>query len=340
MNQIVRPIEVIETEINFYKQQTATGIIEIGKRLIEAKSQLQHGEWGKWLEEKAEFTREHASRIMKVANEFGNMTSVSHLGTKKLFLLLDVPQEEREDFVEQNNVSEMTTRELQEAIKARKEAERRAQEAEENAELEESARIAIQQKLENEKLSKQAILEQLEEISLEKSELEERLEQRLENAVDEEEASKIKEEIQYLREKNRVLAEENFKFKSNPIIEVIEQEIEVEVVPDEIKQQLVRLQEYERKETEHERNYRIFSRINDLISKISNLGEHSIKAYFEYVMYEDSKFDKGIFAENTKSIIHIANRWIVAFGKEYEIRMFPRKGNLKIIKGEYTNEDT
>lgn len=135
-----RPLLVIEAEINFYKQQTATGIIEIGKRLIEAKQQLQHGEWGKWLEEKVDFSQRTANQFMRVADEFSNSQSISNLGTRKLFLLLDVPTEERQQFIEdkhsvngkEKSVDEMTTRELQEAIKARKEAEKRAQEAEQH----------------------------------------------------------------------------------------------------------------------------------------------------------------------------------------------------------------
>ena len=120
-NQITRPLEVIETEINFYKQQTAQGIIEIGKRLIEAKSQLQHGEWGKWLEEKVEFSQMTANRFMKVSQEFSNSTAMLNLGQSKLFLLLDIPQDQREDFIEQHNVESLTTRQLQEEIKKVKE---------------------------------------------------------------------------------------------------------------------------------------------------------------------------------------------------------------------------
>lgn len=127
MSQLTRPLEVIETEINFYKQQTATGIIEIGKRLIEAKSQLQHGEWGKWLESKIEFSDRTARQFMKVAEEFSTSEIGKRLPISKLYALLDVPTEERETFIQQNNVEEMTTRQLQEAIKAKKEAEARVQ---------------------------------------------------------------------------------------------------------------------------------------------------------------------------------------------------------------------
>ncbi len=125
-NKITRPLEVIETEINFYKQQTATGIIEIGKRLIEAKNQLEHGQWGKWLEEKVDLKERTAQRFMQVANEFRNASTLTDLPQSKVFALLSLPQEDREDFIstphsipsgEQKTVGEMTTREVEKAVK-------------------------------------------------------------------------------------------------------------------------------------------------------------------------------------------------------------------------------
>lgn len=130
MNEIQRPIEVIETEINFYKNQTATGIIEIGKRLIEAKAQLPHGEWGKWLEEKVEFSQRTANQFMKVASEFPNSQALANIGQTKIFALLDLPPEQRQDFINSNPIDDMTTRELQKAIKEKKEADQRIQDLE------------------------------------------------------------------------------------------------------------------------------------------------------------------------------------------------------------------
>lgn len=45
MENIIRLPTVIETGINILKNQTVSGIIEIGKRLIGAKEQLHHREW-------------------------------------------------------------------------------------------------------------------------------------------------------------------------------------------------------------------------------------------------------------------------------------------------------
>ena len=133
-------IERLRTEILIYKDQAATNIIEIGHRLIQAKELMPHGEWGKWLEERVDFSQSTAVKFMKVAKEFSNSESVTNLGTKKLFLLLDLPPDEREEFTQQpqqlpsgetKTVQQMSTRELQEAIKARKSAEQEAKKANE-----------------------------------------------------------------------------------------------------------------------------------------------------------------------------------------------------------------
>ena len=115
-------ISQLTTEILILKQQTAQNIIEIGKRLIAVKESLPHGEWGKWLKEKVDFSHSSAKRFMQVAREFSNSPALGVLPPTKVFALLDLPPEEREDFVQNNPVDEMTTRELQKAIKDREKA--------------------------------------------------------------------------------------------------------------------------------------------------------------------------------------------------------------------------
>ena len=90
-------------EILVYKQQAAANIIEIGKRLAQAKEIIPHGEWGKWLDEKVEFSQERARQFMKIANECSNSISMWNFSPTKVFTLLDIPKEEREQFVQQSN---------------------------------------------------------------------------------------------------------------------------------------------------------------------------------------------------------------------------------------------
>lgn len=64
-----RTIEIITAEINLYKIQMESSIIEIGTRLMEAKEQLSHEEWGEWLKNEMDFSEVTAQRSMRIARE-------------------------------------------------------------------------------------------------------------------------------------------------------------------------------------------------------------------------------------------------------------------------------
>lgn len=134
-----RPLSAITEEIQFYKAQAGQCIVEIGKRLLEAKEQLPHGQWEAWLDKSVEFTPRTAQNFMKIASEFDSKTkSISFLPYTKLLALLQLPPEEREEFIaephtvngHQKTVQDMTTRELQAAIKEKNEAVKAREEAE------------------------------------------------------------------------------------------------------------------------------------------------------------------------------------------------------------------
>ena len=134
----VRSIEVITAEIWQYKQQAGAAILEIGRRLNEAKAQLSHGEWLPWLEEKVEFSEVTAQRFMRLAREYENPSLVTDLGASKALQLLALPASERDEFIaekhevsgQEKTVLEMSKRELAQAIKERDEARKKAGELE------------------------------------------------------------------------------------------------------------------------------------------------------------------------------------------------------------------
>ncbi|WP_273378235.1 DUF3102 domain-containing protein [Symbiobacterium thermophilum] len=129
---------MIHTEILILKRQTAQNIIEIGKRLLQAKEMVGHGNWLAYLKEKVEFSPTTAKRFMAAAKEFANRPPVVDLEPSKVYLLLEAPEEVRDDLAAK--AADMTKRELEEAVREanrlRKEAEeakRRAEEAEAKA---------------------------------------------------------------------------------------------------------------------------------------------------------------------------------------------------------------
>jgi hypothetical protein len=156
----IQEIDKVTAEILIYKQQTAQNIIEIGKRLIAVKESLPHGEWGKWLGEKVDFSNVTATRFMRVANEFSNLSTLKDLTQSKIFALLDVPTEERKDFISESHevngqtkiVDEMTSRELQKVIKEKKQLEEKAKTLEESNKALEQSYNELSKELQEEKI--------------------------------------------------------------------------------------------------------------------------------------------------------------------------------------------
>lgn len=119
----------IAAEINFYSANVLMNVIEIGRRFEEAKSLCPRGEWGKWCKNSTGYEQSMAENYMKVYREygggqlnlggdFGNSQSLASLGVTKLLELTKVPAEDRETFVEENNITADTTvKELKEKIK-------------------------------------------------------------------------------------------------------------------------------------------------------------------------------------------------------------------------------
>lgn len=133
----VRNLEIIEGEIHFYKRQAGASIIEIGKRLNEAKAQLGHGEWLPWLQEKVGFSERSARDFMRLAREYSKSAEIADLGAAKALALLALPASERNEFTSEKHtvngvektVSDMTAKELKQAIRERDEARQEAEAA-------------------------------------------------------------------------------------------------------------------------------------------------------------------------------------------------------------------
>ena len=135
-----RTIETITSEILELKKQAGKALLGIGQRLIEAKETLPHGEWLPWLTERVEFSERTAQYYMQLAREWTNPQSIADLGATKAFKLLALPAEEREAFIQERNVVDMSARELAQAIKERDEARAAAEQAEADQHAAEQAR--------------------------------------------------------------------------------------------------------------------------------------------------------------------------------------------------------
>lgn len=140
---IVAEIKTMETTVY---RVTLQGIIRIGECLEEAKQQVGHGGWYDWCKDNLGYTQKQAQRFMQIARTYGNenspysnVTNLADLGISKALALLQVPEEQVENFVETHDVDGMKFRELEEEIKALKE-----EKAEAEAMREEAAKLKIE----------------------------------------------------------------------------------------------------------------------------------------------------------------------------------------------------
>lgn len=148
MNQIitVRDLAMVTSDIQYAQRQgarqLASNLIEIGRLLTEAKTMVEPKDWEKYIWDNFGYSTSSADNWMKLYREYGNnqeslfdsfrdSQTFGKLSYTQLLALTALPAEEREEFAKKNDVENMSTRELQRAIKERDEA-RKAQEAAEN----------------------------------------------------------------------------------------------------------------------------------------------------------------------------------------------------------------
>jgi DNA repair exonuclease SbcCD ATPase subunit len=144
--KIARTAIIIAAEINSIKEQTrrilVDNSIEIGRRLVEAKEIIGHGEWGNWLEASVEYSQSTANNLIRIFEEYGaaqitllgnnaKSQALGNLSYTQAVMLLGIPSEEREAFIKENDIDAMSTRELKQAVKEKLEAEKKLKEAEE-----------------------------------------------------------------------------------------------------------------------------------------------------------------------------------------------------------------
>lgn len=120
MNEITlsNNLSQIELEISHHKQIAGQSIWEIGRRLNHVKEKdLVHGEFGGWLDKIGIHYRE-ANRMMTVAKQLPNVTTLSDLGSSALYLIATLPEEEKQEQIQRIEDGDTpTVRELQEVKK-------------------------------------------------------------------------------------------------------------------------------------------------------------------------------------------------------------------------------
>ena len=132
-----------EAVIKSNESLVGMGLWSIGNELRIIKNSKSYQEKGyndfeEYSKNELNYSRRHVYNFICIAEKYSvqSIAQIGDFGFNKLLSLARLPEPERNDFIEQNNVNEMTSRELQAAIKAKKEAEEKANRLEsENNEL-------------------------------------------------------------------------------------------------------------------------------------------------------------------------------------------------------------
>lgn len=136
MNQVMeRTPAVIAGEINYIKRQAQQTLlaasVEIGRKLNEAKALVPHGMWEEWLSENVDYSQSTANNLMRIATEYGdeqvylfsgksNSETFAALTYSQAVALFALPMDQRQEFVENHDMEDLSTRELKEEIAALK----------------------------------------------------------------------------------------------------------------------------------------------------------------------------------------------------------------------------
>ena len=136
----------LAAEINTIKAQTLAMVqnatLEIGKRLIQAKGAVGHGNWSKWLADNVDYSERTAQNIISIYERFGNgqqklfgatadPEQVAKLNRSQMLALMSIKDEEQcFEFMEEHkeDLQDMSKRELEAAIKELNEVKAKSEE--------------------------------------------------------------------------------------------------------------------------------------------------------------------------------------------------------------------
>lgn len=139
--KVIESLEEKSTEIltaeanNLWEQMEAIGAFglmlaaQAGQRLNVIKERIPHGEWENWCNDNLKFSYRKASRLMNLAQKtsdensiFSNLPTLADIEISKVYELLAAPEEAAKEVIENNDLSDITVRELREELKKSKEA--------------------------------------------------------------------------------------------------------------------------------------------------------------------------------------------------------------------------
>ena len=144
-SKALSPLESLAAEAQMYSTNARMNLFHLARVFSEARKLLPHGEWGKWVMENAGVEMRTAQQMIQSYERFGGIPALAAVDRTKLYKMNALPPGTEEAFIAQHDVAQMSTREVDHAVRefkasmqaeidrereARMDAERRAEIAE------------------------------------------------------------------------------------------------------------------------------------------------------------------------------------------------------------------
>ena len=114
-------LDDLAMQAQMFSTGAAMNLLQLGRVLTEAKPLVDHGEWMSWVRENAHMPVRTAQQYMQAYAKFGLNNRYAQLGPSQIIKLLPMTDDEREQLLKENDVENMTTREIDSAIRAQRE---------------------------------------------------------------------------------------------------------------------------------------------------------------------------------------------------------------------------
>lgn len=283
---VIRTEEQIVSEILFYVEDTRKKIlynaIEIGRRLVEAKEVVPHGEWGKWLEEKVNFKKSTANNFIKIFNEYGadqlsllgdnlKVQTFGNITYSQALELIALDEKERIAFVENHNMEDISVRELKREI----------------SELKKKNNLEVREVTEKMEKEKEQLQKERDKAYMDISEIEES-KRILEEAFNEgaEERNELENKIQALENEIEEIKDKTIDIDINK--QEFEEEVQAKInaLKREKEEALMKLEEYKASSNENAVRYKVhFETLTVEFKKILEVLEQMKMNETEFIKY-------------------------------------------------------
>lgn len=110
-------LDSLAQEARTYAANATMYMLQLGRVFIEAKELLKHGEFAAWCDENAGCSMRTVQNMMNAYKRFGEKQEFLSIGKTKLLKLLTLPEGTEEQFVQDNDIANMSSREIESAIR-------------------------------------------------------------------------------------------------------------------------------------------------------------------------------------------------------------------------------